>query len=61
LEEEKVLDNLTTCRECIKLRVVVPKECRLNADILAGRVGELFKKEVLRDLCRGCPLEQPPK
>jgi hypothetical protein len=57
LEEERVLDSLTTCRECIKLRIVVPRECRLNADILAQRVSELFKTEVLRDLCHGCPLE----
>lgn len=52
-----MLENLTTCSQCIKLTLVVPKQCRMDADILAGRVKELFNREVFRDLCHGCPLE----
>ena len=59
LDEYKTLENLTTCSECIRLTLVVPKECRMDADILAGRVRELFNREVFKDLCHGCPLNNP--
>lgn len=56
--EERTLSNLTTCSECITLTLSVPKDCRLDVDIVASRVSEMFKKELLRDLCYGCPLEK---
>ena len=54
-----LLENLTTCSQCIKLTLVVPKECRMDADMLAGRLKQMFDRELFKDLCRGCPLENP--
>jgi len=51
------IDGVTTCSKCIRLTVVIPKECRLNAEMLGERTKQVFQKELLRDLCRGCPLE----
>lgn len=31
----------------------------MDADILASRVKELFNREVFKDLCYGCPLNNP--
>ncbi len=59
MDEFKTLENLTTCSECIRLTLVVPRECRMDADILASRVKELFNREVFKDLCYGCPLNNP--
>lgn len=59
MEEHRVLDNLTTCSECIRLTLVVPKDCRMNVDLLENRLRELFNREVFRDLCDGCPKENP--
>ncbi len=59
MEEHRTLENLTTCSRCIKMTLVVPRECRMDADLLAGRLRELFNREVFRDLCHGCPLERP--
>lgn len=53
------IDGITTCSQCIRITVVLPKECRLNAEMLGDRVRDVFRKETLRDLCRGCPLEDP--
>lgn len=61
MEENRTLDDLTTCSQCIRLSLVVPKECRMDADLLAGRVRELFNREVFRDLCHGCPMERKRK
>ncbi len=58
MDEKRTLENLTTCSECITLTLKVPKNCRLNADLLTARVAEVFDKELLRDLCHGCPLEK---
>lgn len=58
MEEERVLEDLTTCSECITLTLKLPKNCRLNADLLSVRIAEMFNKELLRDLCHGCPLER---
>ena len=55
--EKRVLDNITTCSQCITITIDLPKECRLEADMLAERAKECFKKEIFRDLCRGCHLE----
>lgn len=55
--EKRTITDMTTCSQCITLTIDLPKECRLNADMLESRAKELFKKEMLRDLCRGCPLE----
>ena len=51
------LENLTTCKECIKISLVVPSDCRLDADLLSGRVTEMFVAGVFRDLCAGCHRE----
>ncbi len=56
--ETRTLKNMTTCSQCITLTLKVPKDCRLNADLLSSRVAELFNKELLRDLCHDCPLER---
>jgi len=53
-----MLENLSTCSHCIRLNLIVPKECRMDADMLASRVRELFNREVFRDLCHGCPMEK---
>ncbi len=58
LKETRTLENLTTCKECLTLTLSVPKDCRLNIDILSVRLEELFNREVFRDLCNGCPLEK---
>ena len=58
MEEKRILENLTTCSQCITLTLTLPKTCRLNADLLSMRVAEVFDKELLRDLCHGCPLER---
>jgi hypothetical protein len=57
LAEKRTITDTTTCSQCITLTIDLPKECRLNADILESRMKDIFKKELLRDLCRGCPLE----
>ena len=57
LAEKRIITNTTTCSQCITLTIDLPKECRLNADMLESRAKDLFNKEILRDLCRGCPLE----
>jgi hypothetical protein len=31
----------------------------MDADVLASRVKELFSREVFKDLCLGCPLNNP--
>ncbi len=59
MEEHRLLENLTTCSQCIKLTMVVPRECRMDADMLAGRLKQMFDRELFKDLCRGCPLENP--
>lgn len=51
------IDGVTTCSKCIRITVTVPKECRLNAELLGERTKQVFRKELLRDLCHGCPLE----
>lgn len=51
------IDGVTTCSKCIRLTIAIPKECRLNAEMLSERTKQVFQKELLRDLCRGCPLE----
>lgn len=58
LKEMRTLENLTTCKECLTLTLSVPKDCRLNMDMLSVRLEELFNREVFRDLCHGCPLEK---
>jgi len=58
LKETRVLDNLTTCRECLTLTLSLPKDCRLDVDMLSARIQDLFNREVLRDLCDGCPLDK---
>ena len=58
LKETRTIENLTKCKECITLTLTVPKDCRLNIDILSVRLEELFNREVFRDLCHGCPLEK---
>jgi len=58
VEEERTLEDLTTCSQCITMTLKLPKTCRLNADLLSARVAEMFNKELLRDLCHGCPLEK---
>lgn len=58
LKETRMLENLTTCKECLTLTLTVPKDCRLNMDLLSVRLEELFNREVFRDLCHGCPLER---
>lgn len=58
LKETRTLENLTTCKECLTLTLSVPKECRMNIDLLSARLEELFNREVFRDLCYGCPLEK---
>ena len=58
LKETRALENLTTCKECLTLTLTVPKDCRLNMDMLSVRLEELFNREVFRDLCAGCPLEK---
>ena len=57
LEEDRNFDNLTSCRECIYLTLKLPTNCRLNTDLLSERIANIFNKELLRDLCNGCPLE----
>jgi len=52
-----LIEGVTTCSQCIKITVAIPKECRLNSEILGERTKQLFQKELLRDLCRGCPFE----
>lgn len=59
MEENRTLENLTTCSRCIRLSLVVPRDCRMDADLLAGRLTELFNREVFRGLCAGCPMERP--
>ena len=58
LKETLTLENLTTCQECLTLTLSVPKDCRLNTDLLSVRLREIFNRELLRDLCDGCPLER---
>ena len=58
LKETRTLENLTTCKECLTLTLTVPKDCRLNVDLLSVRLEELFNREVFRDLCHDCPLEK---
>lgn len=58
LKETRTLENLTTCKECLTLTLSVPKDCRMNIDLLSARLEELFNREVFRDLCHGCPLEK---
>ncbi len=57
LTQKVRIDGVTTCSKCIRLTVTIPKECRLNAEMLGERTKQVFQKELLRDLCRGCPLE----
>jgi len=52
-----LIEGVTTCSQCIKITVAIPKECRLNAEMLGERTKQIFQKELLRDLCRGCPFE----
>ncbi len=59
LAEKRVVTDTTTCSQCITIIIDLPKDCRLNGDMLAARVKECFKKEIFRDLCRGCHLESP--
>lgn len=61
MEEVRTLEKMTTCSECIKLSVVVPKQCRMDADMLVVRLRELFNREVFRGLCDGCPMERKPE
>lgn len=56
-ETTRTLENLTTCKECIRISLVVPGDCRLDADLLSGRVTEMFVAGVFRDLCAGCHRE----
>jgi len=58
LKETRMLENLTTCKECLTITLTVPKECRMNVDLLSARLEEMFNREVFRDLCHGCPLEK---
>lgn len=51
------IDGVTTCSKCIRITVTIPRECRLNAEMLGERTKQVFRKELLRDLCHGCPLE----
>jgi hypothetical protein len=51
------IDGVTTCSKCIKITITVPEECRMTAEMLGERTKQIFQKELLRDLCRGCPLE----
>jgi hypothetical protein len=52
-----LIEGVTSCSQCIKITVAIPKECRLNAEMLGERTKQIFQKELLRDLCRGCPFE----
>ena len=51
------IDGVTTCSKCIRITVTIPRECRLNAEMLGERTKQVFRKELLRGLWRGCPLE----
>ena len=56
-EHKLRIEDLTTCSQCIKIRIYVPKDCRLNLELLEQQTRHLFGKEILKELCRGCPLE----
>jgi len=58
LTGEITVRNLSNCSEEIIITLDLPRDCRLSAVLLEERVKELFKEEILRDLCDGCPLEK---
>ena len=45
LKETRTIENLTTCKECLTLTLTVPKDCRLNMDMLSVRLEDLFNRE----------------
>ena len=55
--EKKIIRDATTCSECITITLDLPKNCRLNEDMIETMAKELFKQASFKDVCRGCPLE----
>ncbi|HDP96683.1 MAG TPA: hypothetical protein ENN25_03205 [Euryarchaeota archaeon] len=52
-------NNQSACSQQIVITIDLPMDCRLNEEIIGERIKEIFNKELLRDLCTGCPLENP--
>jgi len=56
---DKILSNQSSCSERISITIDLPKDCRLDADILREHVSQIFVEGLLKNLCSGCPLEKP--
>jgi len=48
----------TTCTQGVVLTLNLPKDCRLNENILSEYVERIFVEGLLKELCAGCPLEK---
>ena len=56
--ERRVIRNVSTCSEGVRVIIDLPKECRVDADLLGEYVAKILIEGFIRNLCAGCPLER---
>ncbi|TFG68280.1 MAG: hypothetical protein E4H25_06215 [Methanomassiliicoccus sp.] len=57
MEEVHTITNLTTCKDCIKIVIILPKDCRMDTKSLVKSFEDLAKAPHVQPICRGCPNE----
>ncbi|MCJ7562141.1 MAG: hypothetical protein MUO84_03920, partial [Thermoplasmata archaeon] len=57
MEDVHTITNLTTCKDCIKVVIILPKDCRMDTVALVRSFEDMAKAPYLESICRGCPNE----
>lgn len=56
--ERRIIRNVSTCSEGIRVTIDLPKDCRLEADVMGEYVAKILVEGLIQNLCAGCPLEK---
>ena len=55
MEDVHTVADLTTCNDCIKIIVILPKNCRIDTKALVKGFESMAKAPHLESICRDCP------